>query len=451
MTAERVRIEGWKAIAAALFRDERTVMRWEVSRGLPIHRAPGSLRSAVFVFRDELDAWNCGLGISESETAPTDDALVVPSSYASAQQPPRSRIMVPMAVGRILSSLPRRPRLAIGIATAILAIGSLTVIPSLQSVWASPGPTIGSNDSEANDLYMRGRHLWAQRTPASLQASIGLFGQSIARDPRNAAAYTGLADAYLLIREFGTVPDGEAFTRADSATNAALSLSPTLPSALRARAFIDFWWKHQDDNALAEFSRAVAVAPNDAQTHHWYATALGVVGQHEAALREIDIARNLDPEQVAILADRGLLLFQAGHAAAAVKALQEVVATDPNHMSAHGYLADALLSEGDSEGFLREGHRAAELRGDRVVQQLFANATSNYAKVGRDAMLDNLSAAAEAKASSGEVSPFVAAKLQAMAGHWARARVLLASARSQHEPMALAADVDPWVKLVSRR
>ena len=449
MPVDHARIEGWKAIAAALYRDQRTVMRWETTRALPIHRSPGDLRSAVFVFRDELDRWARGNDGLPVDSPPSTDAILnAPFPVAAA---PPSAMPVAAAARAALSRLWHRPRLAMGVAAAVLAIGGFTMLPAMQHVWATTGLYAGTNDREAQDLYARGRHLWAQRTPASLQASIGLFGQSIAHDPRNAAAYTGLADAYLLIREFGTVPDGEAFARADSATSAALSLSPALPSALRARAFIDFWWKHQDDRALSEFRRAVEAAPGDAQTHHWFATALGVAGQHEAALREIDIARDLDPAQVAILADRGLLLFQAGHAAAAVTALREVTASDPNHMSAHGYLADALLAQGDSAGFVREGQRAAELRGDTVVQQLFADAGATYARSGRDAMLDSLSTAAETEAASGQFSPFIAAKLQAMAGHWARARVLLATAQSQREPQALAANVDPWVKLVSAR
>lgn len=449
MPAERARIEGWKAIAAALYRDQRTVMRWELTRALPIRRAPGDLRSVVYIFCDELDRWMHDTNGVQVSTAPAEPRLKMSPPVALASPVPR-RVML-MAAWRALTSRVHRPRMAIGLVAAVLAIGGFTMLPGIQRVWATTGRDAGTSDREAQDLYARGRHLWSQRTPASLQASIGLFGQSIARDPRNAAAYTGLADAYLLIREFGTVPDGEAFARADSAINAALSLSPALPSALRARAFIDFWWKHQDNRALSEFRRAVTASPGDAQTHHWFATALGVAGRHEAALREIDIARDLDPAQVAILSDRGLLLFQAGHAAAAVKALREVTASDPSHMSAHLYLADALLAQDDSQGFIRESQRAAELRGDTVIQQLFADAAATYTRSGRDGMLDSLSTAAEAKAISGQFSPFAAAKLQAMAGHWERARFLLATAQSRREPQALAAGVDPWVKLVSTR
>lgn len=51
------RLEGWKAIAAYLNRDVRTVKRWEVAESLPIHRHHHAARSSVYAFPSELDAW----------------------------------------------------------------------------------------------------------------------------------------------------------------------------------------------------------------------------------------------------------------------------------------------------------------------------------------------------------------------------------------------------------
>jgi hypothetical protein len=50
-------LESWKAIAAYLNRDARTVMRWEKSEGLPVHRHRHLARSTVYAFPSELDAW----------------------------------------------------------------------------------------------------------------------------------------------------------------------------------------------------------------------------------------------------------------------------------------------------------------------------------------------------------------------------------------------------------
>jgi hypothetical protein len=51
------RLDSWKEIAAYLRRDERTAIRWEKDRGLPVRRVPGGKRQAVFAYASELDAW----------------------------------------------------------------------------------------------------------------------------------------------------------------------------------------------------------------------------------------------------------------------------------------------------------------------------------------------------------------------------------------------------------
>src|SRR5438477_3346475 len=49
-------LDSWKAIAAYLKRDERTVRRWERG-GLPVHRHMHKSRASVYAFKSEIDAW----------------------------------------------------------------------------------------------------------------------------------------------------------------------------------------------------------------------------------------------------------------------------------------------------------------------------------------------------------------------------------------------------------
>jgi hypothetical protein len=51
------RLSSWKEIAAYLGVDTKTAQRWEKLRGLPVHRAPGDLRSQVFAVHTEIDNW----------------------------------------------------------------------------------------------------------------------------------------------------------------------------------------------------------------------------------------------------------------------------------------------------------------------------------------------------------------------------------------------------------
>jgi DNA-binding beta-propeller fold protein YncE len=51
------RLDSWKAIAAHLKRDVRTVRRWESHEGLPIHRHQHTKLATVYAYKSELDAW----------------------------------------------------------------------------------------------------------------------------------------------------------------------------------------------------------------------------------------------------------------------------------------------------------------------------------------------------------------------------------------------------------
>jgi phage terminase Nu1 subunit (DNA packaging protein) len=63
------RLDSWKEIAAYLNRDQRTVQRWETQCGMPVHRIPGRVRSTVYAFPMEIDAWLRGEAIPSAITA----------------------------------------------------------------------------------------------------------------------------------------------------------------------------------------------------------------------------------------------------------------------------------------------------------------------------------------------------------------------------------------------
>jgi len=50
-------LSSWKDISAYLGRGVRTVQRWEVSEGLPVHRIGIGNRAPVFAFANEIDLW----------------------------------------------------------------------------------------------------------------------------------------------------------------------------------------------------------------------------------------------------------------------------------------------------------------------------------------------------------------------------------------------------------
>ena len=68
------RLDSWKAIAAHLQRDVRTVQRWERKEALPVHRHLHATQGSVYAYAAELDAWWTGRRM-RLETEPAVQAL----------------------------------------------------------------------------------------------------------------------------------------------------------------------------------------------------------------------------------------------------------------------------------------------------------------------------------------------------------------------------------------
>jgi tetratricopeptide (TPR) repeat protein len=89
----------------------------------------------------------------------------------------------------------------------------------------------GTNDPEAYQLYLKGRHYWSQRTMESLAKSKDYFNQAIQKDPNYADAYVGLADYYNVVSDYTPIPASEAAAGARSAADKALAIDSSLAEA----------------------------------------------------------------------------------------------------------------------------------------------------------------------------------------------------------------------------
>ena len=153
----------------------------------------------------------------------------------------------------------------------------------------------GTQDAEAYSLYLKGRYAWNNRNFPRLQTAISYFNQAIARDPGFALAYSGIADAYSVLPNFSDNPTEDS-PKSNAAARRALELDPTLahPHAVLGNNEMQYDWDFVGGEA--EFKKAIALDPNDATAHQWYAESLGTIGGREQeALAEIDRAHELDP------------------------------------------------------------------------------------------------------------------------------------------------------------
>ncbi len=358
------RLDSWKEIAAFFGRAERTVKRWETERGLPVHRVPGSGRSSVFAYSEELADWLKGSG-QELETDETASAAESTADAAVVEAAPAP--IEPGLSPAALNPPGLNPARVVAWVLPLVLVGGLVVIfsvghrPARFKALASrhaPNP-------EAQDLYLKGRYYWERRTPEDLNKAIDYFTQAIVKDPSDAQAYVGLADCYNLLREFGAMSPTEAYPRALAAAQRAVELDDTSAEAHNSLAFATFWWSWHAATAEREFKRALELDPNFVRGHHWYATYLLALHRFPEALDQIEQARRLDPSSTAILADKGYMLWWAGRQSEGLALLQQLETTQPSLSSTHYYLGYIYWEQRkDYAKALTEWRRLAELRND---------------------------------------------------------------------------------------
>lgn len=365
------RLDSWKEIAAFFGRAERTVKRWESERGLPVHRVPGSGRSSVFAYSDELADWLKGrsheLDADESgESSPAGHLRSEAAAHNAILAPPATTVPISLPARSPLTG--KRLTLARIAAWALplLLAGGLMVYFSASHGALHVKALAGRHapNPEAQDLYLKGRYYWDRRTPEDLNKAVDYFTQAIVKDPSEAQAYVGLADCYNLLREFGAMPPTEAYPRALSAARRAVELDDTSAEAHNSLAFATYWWSWQGVTAEREFKRALQLNPNLVRAHHWYATYL--LGQRRLpeALDQIEQAQKLEPSSAAILADKAYILWHLGHNNEGITLLTQLEASEPSLSSTHGYLGEIYWEQHDYAKSLAESRRSAELRHD---------------------------------------------------------------------------------------
>jgi TolB-like protein/Flp pilus assembly protein TadD len=237
-----------------------------------------------------------------------------------------------------------------------------------------------TENSEAYQLFLKGRFYWNKRTGADLHTAASYFEQAIAADPNFAGAYAGLADTDLLIPVFGAGAPREFFPKATAAARRAIELDDASAeghTALAQLQMFDFKFPESEH----EFRRAIELNTNYATAHHWLGNSLLVtLGRFDEAVTEGRRAIELDPLSLIINADLGSTLMIARRYDEAIAQLQRTLKLDANFAYAHWNLGEAFYLKGDIQNALAEYHRADALDDDPEITSLLGAA---YVKAGQ--------------------------------------------------------------------
>jgi TolB-like protein/Flp pilus assembly protein TadD len=228
-----------------------------------------------------------------------------------------------------------------------------------------------TNDSEAYQLYLRGRYVWNKRTEEGFKQGLEYFTQALARDPNYALAYTGLADCYNLLGIWGALPPHEVMPKVKEAALKAIGIDDSLAEAHTSLAFVQWVYDWDLPGAEAEFTRALDLDPNYATAHDWYAYYLASLDRFDEALTHITRAQQIEPVSLSINTDVGEIYYWAGQHDRAIASLKSVLQVEPNFAMARNILGLTYLETGRLDEAIAELEAANRLAtGPRMLSTL---------------------------------------------------------------------------------
>jgi len=225
----------------------------------------------------------------------------------------------------------------------------VTALAPALSGHVQPSGKRSTENLEAYELYLKGRHFWNQRSPAVVGTAIRFFEEAIALDPNYALAYTGLADSYSILRVYGWTPAEHSQPRALDAVTKALALEPELPEAHFSKALYTFHFERHWRSARQHFLRALAHGPGMAMFEAYFGLFLATEYEYVEARERISRALELDPHSslVHFLAAAGACLM--GDFAAGCRHAERALELQPESLGARWPQTVALTALGRME------------------------------------------------------------------------------------------------------
>jgi adenylate cyclase len=275
--------------------------------------------------------------------------------------------------------------------------------------------TVGTNNLESYQLYVKGRALLYRRGGVISRAA-ECFEREVALDPDYALAWAGLADSQTVLGYYGFACPEANTPKALEAAQRAVALGPSLAEARNALAMASLMCASDRTKAEQEFLRAIELNPSYTQARDWYALfylqfSEGRLGEGAAQAK---LALKSDPVSSYAHAVNGFTCACAGKHAEAVQAARRAVSLDSDSYLAQLSLQFVLHLGGQLEESVATGETALAMAGRVAWSMVFLAVT--YAKWGKIADADALYAEMLARARRQYVPPAQLALTAAAAG-----------------------------------
>jgi serine/threonine protein kinase/tetratricopeptide (TPR) repeat protein len=225
-------------------------------------------------------------------------------------------------------------------------------------------------NSEAYQLYLKGRFYGSKRTAKDAQKSIEYFQQAAAIDPNYALAYAGLAESNWFLALYSYPQVNEVVPKARELALKALELDNGLAEPHSILGVICFNFDRDFACMERETKLAVELNPSYAEGHRRYGLLLQNLGRFEEARMAIRRALEIDPlSPVTNLQSAQLLFYERKYDESETQSKRNVE-LDPNFWYAHWQLFYVYRMKRDYASAVEELAKVQDARGEPDAAKL---------------------------------------------------------------------------------
>ncbi len=207
---------------------------------------------------------------------------------------------------------------------------------------------------DAYQWFLRGRLHFERRTRRDMREALAAFERATASDPNYALAYAWVANTWSPMGYFAYAPPWETGPALRAAAEKALLLDPDLAEAHLSLALALGFQERRWADAEAAYHRALALDPNYATGHHWYAFHLQTVGRYDEAMVERRRALEIDPLTPMPNVSLASLYSAMRQPDRALEAIDRTLEREPRIWFARVIKGQALMELGRHHEALRE-------------------------------------------------------------------------------------------------
>ena len=244
-----------------------------------------------------------------------------------------------------------------------------------------------TNNSEAYNLYLRGRYFWTKYTKDWVLKSIEAFKHAIEIDSTYALAYAGIADAYFRLSNI-YLPPREVMPKAKEAALKAVEIDEDLAEAHSSLGLVRVYYDHDWAAGGHEFVRCLELNPDLVLGHQRYGSYLTFIGRFEEAIARYENALELDPFSLQINMNLATNYYLMGQHETAIKHLEKTLELEPDYMPTHFVLGCTYIQKGDLPKAIEEFQHIYRLDEEAYMALGFMGYA--YAQAGQRAEAENL-------------------------------------------------------------